>query len=118
VVFFVPLIYTTNQELIDHHLKNASDAINAQTSQVRDVAGKQAEQISAISKQYAGDYTAKVQEMLGQKGSTAAPTKGPQFPNPPTEEPRRTAVETKAPADVPEDLIAPTEDNPSAVPAS
>lgn len=38
MVFFVPLVYTTNQELIDHHLKNASDAINAQTSQVRNVA--------------------------------------------------------------------------------
>jgi hypothetical protein len=126
-VFFVPLVYTTNQELIDHHLKNASDAINAQSEQVRNVAGKQAEQFSAISKQYAGDYTAKVQEMLGSRTAsppakepqfTAPPAKEPQFPAPPTEEPRRTAAETATPVDVPEDPIAPSEDNPSVIPAS
>lgn len=104
VVFFVPLIYSTNQELIDHHLKNASDAINAQTAQVRDVAGKQAEQISSIGKQYAGDYTNKVQEMLrGRNASGSGPTKNPEFPSPPTEEPRKTAVNTEAPVDTPEE---------------
>lgn len=119
ILFFAPLVYTTNQELIDHHLKNASDAINAQTSQVRDVAGKQAEQFSAISKQYAGDYTAKVQEILGSRSaSTSGPAKAPEFPTPPTEEPRKTAAETEKPVNVPEDPIAPSEDAPSAVPAS
>jgi hypothetical protein len=29
LTFLVPLVYATNQELIDHHLRNASDAINA-----------------------------------------------------------------------------------------
>ncbi|KAG6003057.1 hypothetical protein E4U21_002410 [Claviceps maximensis] len=102
VAFFVPLIYTTNQELIDQHLKTASEAINAQTAQVRSVAQKQADHIAAVSKQYAGDYTGKVQEMLRGRGAassspspvsspkqptSAAPVKQPEFPVAPTEEP-------------------------------
>ncbi|PNY25717.1 Reticulon-like protein [Tolypocladium capitatum] len=88
VAFFAPLIYTSNQELIDHHLKNASELINAQTAQVRSVAQKQADHITVIGKQYAGEYTGKVQEMLrGRGASPAAATKQPDFPSPPTEEP-------------------------------
>ena len=88
VAFIVPLVYTSNQELIDQHLHNASEAINAQTAQVRSAAQKQADQIAAMGKQYAGDYTGKVQEMLRGRGAAASPTKKPQFPTPPTEEPK------------------------------
>lgn len=99
VAFFVPLVYKSNQELIDHHIKTASDAINEQTAQVRSVAQKQADHITAVGKQYAGDYTGKVQEMLrGRGASSSAPTpkqsalaaqpKKPEFPTPPTEEPK------------------------------
>lgn len=103
VAFFVPLIYTTNQELIDHHIKNASEAINAQTAQVKSVAQKQADQISAMGKQYAGDYTGKVQDML--RGRSVSPTtspklatKQPEFPSPPTQEPEKTKLSgTSAP---------------------
>jgi len=113
LVFFVPLVYTTNQELIDHHLKNASDAINAQTSQVRSVAGKQAEQITSISKQYAGDYTAKVQDLLGNRSvSGSSPARAPEFPSPPTDEPRKT------PLDVPTEPIVSEKDTLRTVPAS
>lgn len=100
VAFFVPLVYASNKELIDHHLKNASDAINAQTAQFRSVAQKQADHITSVGKQYAGDYTGKVQEMLRGRGATspspvsspkqptsAAPVKQPEFPVAPTEEP-------------------------------
>lgn len=119
VLFFAPLVYTTNQELIDHHIKNVSDVINAQTSQVRNVAGKQAEQVAAISKQYAGDYTAKVQDLLGNRSvSGSAPTKAPEFPTPPTEEPRKTAADTKAPVDVPIEPVVTEEDTLRSVPAS
>ncbi|KAG6035546.1 hypothetical protein E4U41_006038 [Claviceps citrina] len=97
--FFVPLIYTTNQELIDRQLKNASEAVYAQTSQLRSVAQQQADHIATMSKQYAGNYTGKVQEMLRGRGATsstvtspqqptsAAPIKQPEFPIAPTEEP-------------------------------
>jgi hypothetical protein len=119
LTFLVPLVYATNQELIDHHLRNASDAINAQTNQVRNVAGKQAEQISSIGKQYAGDYTAKVQGILGSRSvSGSGPTKAPEFPSPPTEEPRKTAAQVPAPVDVPIEPVVTEEDTLRAVPAS
>ncbi|KAJ6444465.1 LOW QUALITY PROTEIN: Reticulon [Purpureocillium lavendulum] len=120
IAFFVPLIYTTNQELIDHHLKNASDAIGAQTAQVRSVAQKQADQLATMGKQYAGDYTGKVQEMLrGRSASPAATTKAapapapaavpvakPVFPVAPTEEPQT----MKVPEHEPEPVSVPKSD--------
>lgn len=70
VLFFAPLVYTTNQELIDHHVKQASDIVNSQTEQLRQVAGQHASQATNLTKQYMGDYTTKAQEML--RGRTAS----------------------------------------------
>jgi hypothetical protein len=70
-VFFVPLIYTSNQELIDHHLKQAGDAVNAQTAQLRSVAEKHTAQATQITRQYMGDYTAMAQQMI--RGRSASP---------------------------------------------
>ncbi|KAK2072338.1 hypothetical protein P8C59_006697 [Phyllachora maydis] len=64
VLFAVPLVYRTNQELIDHLLEQASDVVQAQTSQLRNVAQKHTEQATQITKQYMGDYTAKAQAMI------------------------------------------------------
>jgi hypothetical protein len=88
LAFIAPLVYVTNQELIDHHLKNAGEVIDAQTAQVRSVAQKQAESVTAIGKQYAGDYTGKVQEMLRGGRKTSNPT----FPTAPTEEPKNPEI--------------------------
>lgn len=91
IAFFAPLIYSTNQEFIDEQLKTAADAINAQTAQVRDAAQKQADHLAAVGKQYAGDYTEKVQEILRGHGvAPGAAKKSPEFPSPPTEEPKAT----------------------------
>lgn len=91
LAFFAPLIYSTNQEFIDEQLKTAADAINAQTAQVRDAAQKQADHLAAVGKQYAGDYTEKVQEILRGHGvAPGAAKKSPEFPSPPTEEPKAT----------------------------
>lgn len=117
VAFFVPLVYTSNQELIDNHIQNATDAINAQTAQVRSVAQKQADQITALGKQYAGDYTGKVQEMIrgGRAGPAptpvpvskpAAPAKAPEFPTAPTEEPVAPEAAKPAAKEEEEPLIA------------
>ncbi|KAJ4164633.1 hypothetical protein LMH87_006296 [Akanthomyces muscarius] len=104
LAFFVPLVYAANKELIDEHLQNASEVINAQTAQVRDAAQKQADQLTTLGKQYAGDYTGKVQDMIrGRPAPTAASAapekipvakaKGPDFPVAPTEEPVPVAKE-------------------------
>lgn len=71
VLFMVPLVYTTNQELIDHHIQHASEIVNAQTSQLKDVAGKHTAHATEITKQFMGDYTAKAQQML--RGRSASP---------------------------------------------
>lgn len=67
----MPLAYTTNQELIDHHLKQASDVVNSQTEQLRQVASRHTAQATEITKQYMGDYTAKAQQMI--RGRSASP---------------------------------------------
>ncbi|KAK4218549.1 Reticulon-domain-containing protein [Rhypophila decipiens] len=64
VVFFAPLLYTSNQELIDEQLKHVSEIVNAQTSQLRTVAQKQATQASQLTKEYVGDYSAKAQALI------------------------------------------------------
>ncbi|KAK4033764.1 Reticulon-domain-containing protein [Parachaetomium inaequale] len=64
VVFFTPLIYTSNQELIDTQLRHASEVVNAQTAQLRTVAQKHTEQATQVTKQYMGDYTAKAQALI------------------------------------------------------
>jgi hypothetical protein len=100
IAFFAPLIYSTNQEFIDEQLKTAADAINAQTAQVRDAAQKQADHLAAVGKQYAGDYTGKVTEILRTRNlSPSAAKKAPEFPSPPTEEPK--AAEPEVPQEEP-----------------
>ena len=64
-IYMIPLIYTTNQELIDHHLANAQDVVNQQKSQISDLASHHTKTASDTVKQYAGDYTAKAQEYIG-----------------------------------------------------
>lgn len=99
LAFIVPLIYTSNQELIDQHLKSASDVINAQTAQVQGVVQKQAENVTSMTKQYAGDYTGKVQEMLRGKGPTT--TQSETLGKQPEYVPKKAAFPT-APVDEPE----------------
>lgn len=71
VLFTAPLIYTSNQELIDHHLRNAQQLVNTQTEQLRQAAGTHTARATEITKQYVGDYTSKAQEML--RGKSASP---------------------------------------------
>jgi hypothetical protein len=88
LAFVAPLVYVTNKELIDHHLKNATDVVGAQTAQMRTVAQQQVDQVATLGKQYAGDYTGKVQGML--RGGSPKATKT-EFPSPPAEEPEKAA---------------------------
>jgi len=74
LLFLGPLVYKTNQELIDHHLNNASNVINQQTEQVKTIAGQHAARASESTKAFVGDYSAKAQEMIGNaRGRSASP---------------------------------------------
>ncbi|KAK4226802.1 Reticulon-domain-containing protein [Podospora fimiseda] len=64
VVFFAPLIYTANKELIDGQLEHASEIINDQTHQIRNLVAKNTEQATQVTKEYLGDYTAKAQSLI------------------------------------------------------
>ncbi|KAJ2902599.1 putative cell lysis protein [Zalerion maritima] len=95
--FFVPLVYTSNQELIDGQLKHAGEILDAQTRQMREVAGKHTAHATEVSKQYLGDYTTKAQAML--RGRSASPEalskpakkeyQDTDFPAPPKDEPAK-----------------------------
>ncbi|KAK8028801.1 hypothetical protein PG991_005857 [Apiospora marii] len=105
LLFFVPLVYTTNQELIDHYLKQASEVVNSQTEQIRQVASKQTAQAAEMTKQYMGDYTAKAQEMIRGRSTSPAATKKPapaesDFPKAPKAEPEFPAVPKSDFADI------------------
>ncbi|KAE8452637.1 hypothetical protein EG329_013896 [Mollisiaceae sp. DMI_Dod_QoI] len=75
ILFLAPLIYKTNQELIDHHISNATKVINDQTEQVKALASQHAAQATASTKSLVGDYSAKAQEMIGNaRGRSVSPT--------------------------------------------
>lgn len=74
VLFLTPLIYKLNQELIDHHLENASQIINQQTEQVKQLASHHAARATETTKQYVGEYSAKAQELIGSRSRSVSPT--------------------------------------------
>ncbi|KAH8681373.1 Reticulon-domain-containing protein [Xylariales sp. PMI_506] len=71
VIFFAPLVYRSNQELIDENLKQVQSIVNSQTEQLREVASKHTAQVTELTKGYVGDYTTKAQQML--RGRSATP---------------------------------------------
>jgi hypothetical protein len=92
VTFFTPLVYKTNQEVIDYQIHHASEVINAQTQQLRQTAQKSTAQATEVTKQYVGDYTAKAQQLIGRARSASPETavklapkeyKDADFPEPP-----------------------------------
>jgi hypothetical protein len=75
ILFLAPLIYKTNQELIDHHVANATKVINQQTEQVKALAGQHAARATETTKGFVSDYSAKAQEYIGNaRGRSVSPT--------------------------------------------
>jgi len=75
VLFLTPLIYKTNKELIDNQIAHASSIVNQQTEQVKQLASHHASRAADTTKQYASDYSAKAQEMIGNaRGRSVSPT--------------------------------------------
>ncbi|TLD24137.1 hypothetical protein PspLS_06846 [Pyricularia sp. CBS 133598] len=75
LAFVAPLIYKTNKEMIDEHLKQVSSIVESQTNQLKEVAGKHTAQATELTKQYMGDYTAKAQSLLrGRSPETVSKT--------------------------------------------
>ena len=70
-VYFAPLVYITNQELIDHHLDTANSVVSQQTSQLRDLAAHHTGRATESVMQATKDYTSKAQEFIGGQKSSA-----------------------------------------------
>ena len=104
IIFFAPLIYIQNKELIDHHIHNAGNAINEQASQIKDLAAQHTGRATETMKQYTNEYTKKAQELMGSSGVSRQKEglKTTDFPNAPKDEPISTSstVDTE-PAAVP-----------------
>ncbi|GAB7337940.1 hypothetical protein MBLNU457_4322t2 [Dothideomycetes sp. NU457] len=103
VIYFAPLIYLQNKEFIDHHLNNASNVINEQTSQFRDLAAQQASHATEVTKSTVGQLSAKAQELMGQAQDRAAQpdVPNPGNLNPAKDEPERNASNNVSSSDFP-----------------
>jgi hypothetical protein len=102
----VPLVYKTNQELIDHQLKQANDIITEQTAQLRAVAQKHTESATQMTKQYMGDYTAKAQAMIRGTAPVKSELHDSDFPAPPKQEFKKEVTEEDVKYEEEEPLIA------------
>lgn len=72
LLYLGPLVYMSNKEFIDHHLENATNVVNAQATQVKDLAGHHTSRAMETTKAYAGDYATKAQGYIGSaRGSTS-----------------------------------------------
>lgn len=89
VTFLAPLVYLSNQEFIDEHLNHAGHLINAQASQVRDLAAQHTNNATESLRSYAGEYSQKAQELLNstrEKVNSSTVNKS-DFPTAPKAEP-------------------------------
>lgn len=74
ITYLAPLIYINNKQIIDEQLENITELINSQATQVKEIAGHHAERATSTVKAYAGDYSAKAQNYIGNaRGRSTSP---------------------------------------------
>ena len=80
-------MYKNNKEAIDAGIEGASDVVNKQAAQMRELAGQHTARAQETARKYAGDYSAKAQGYLGQARqripSGKAGVKSADFPDAP-----------------------------------
>jgi hypothetical protein len=64
-LYLGPLIYINNKQTIDQQITNASNIVNSQAHQVKDLAVHHTARATETAKQYTGEYTAKARDMIG-----------------------------------------------------
>lgn len=65
VLFFAPLIYIQNREVIDEQINNVSQLVSQQTQQVRDLAYQHGNNALEATKSASNEYAHKASEMMG-----------------------------------------------------
>ena len=78
-MYLAPLIYVNNKEIIDQQIANASNIVNSQAHQVKDLAAHHTARATETAKQYTGEYTAKARDMIG--GAARRRSNSPEISN-------------------------------------
>jgi len=76
VVFFVPLVYVRNQELIDQSIHNATDILHEQAQHMKDLAAHHTGRAAESAKSTVNTYTAKAQDLVGHARNRAGSITG------------------------------------------
>lgn len=71
VIYFAPLVYITNKELIDEQLGNAQKIVSEQADQVRGLAAQHTGKAWEATQSLTKEYTAKASEAIGQTKQAA-----------------------------------------------
>lgn len=71
IAYLGPLVYINNRELIDAQIENAQKIAHSQANQVKDLAGQHTAHATGLVKQYAGTYSSKAQEYIGNRRSVS-----------------------------------------------
>ncbi|KAF2757734.1 hypothetical protein EJ05DRAFT_501256 [Pseudovirgaria hyperparasitica] len=87
VLYMGPLIYISNQELIDSQLAKGREVVGAQASQFKDLAAQHTGRASETIKNYAGEYSSKAQGIMGRATSPNPAPKKQDFPSAPKQDP-------------------------------
>jgi len=65
VLYFAPLVYLQNKELIDNQLNHTAEVLKQQSTQLRDASAQSLSRASETARSYAGDYGSQVQNLIG-----------------------------------------------------
>lgn len=80
VTYTAPLIYVTNRETIDGMMNHTSEMVNTQATQLKDLTAQHTGNAAETIKAYAGDYTAKAQQVAGDYSAKAQDYMGNKAP--------------------------------------
>lgn len=91
IIYLAPLVYLQNKELIDAQIQQTSDMVTQQATQFKDLAAQHTGNTVKTFQNYAGEYTSKAQDMIGnarrRSMSPEASIKKSDFPDAPKREP-------------------------------
>jgi hypothetical protein len=74
VLYFAPLVYLQNKELIDAQLNRTAEVIKQQSNQLRDASAQSISRASETARSYAGEYGSQVQNLIGNAKAKTAQT--------------------------------------------
>jgi hypothetical protein len=71
IAYLGPLIYISNQEIIDEQIAEIQQLLNSQANHAKELANQQTTRATGLVKQYANDYTTKAHEYIGNRRSAS-----------------------------------------------